>query len=76
MKPTTSPPFPRASKLNRRGDAFSAAVAWAWLNNFPLRKTCLVGNAAAAIAAEAEETVSGILSAEAVEGRIMTEERK
>ncbi|NLF27117.1 MAG: hypothetical protein GX592_04395, partial [Clostridiales bacterium] len=65
----------RVRNATGAGDAFAAAVAWAWLNDFPLRRACLVGNAAAAIAAESEETVSTLLSAEAVERRIM-EERK
>jgi pseudouridine kinase len=66
----------RVKNLTGAGDAFAAAVAWAWLNGFPLRRACLVGNAAAAIAAEAEETVSNLLSAEAVERRIITEEQQ
>ena len=44
------------------GDAFKAAIAWAFLRAMPLRETALCGLAAAAIAMESPETVSPAMS--------------
>ena len=52
------------------GDAFTAALAWARLQNLPLAETALAGMAAATIAMESMETVSPEMSPERLERRM------
>ena len=52
------------------GDAFTAAIAWGWMRGMGLKESCLIGSAAAAIAAEAEETVNHALCEGALQKRI------
>ena len=49
---------PRLKNATGAGDAFTAAIVWSWMRGIGLRESCLAGSAAAAIAAEAEETVN------------------
>ena len=44
------------------GDAFMAAVAWAYLQGTDLRRTALAGLAAGAIAMEGSETINPAMS--------------
>ena len=62
---------PRLKNATGAGDAFTAAIVWAWLRGFGLEKSCLAGSAAAAIAAEAEETVNPALNEQALQQRIL-----
>ena len=52
------------------GDAFMAALVWAYLEGMDLKHTALAGLAAASIAMESPETINPNLSAEAVQSRI------
>ncbi len=52
------------------GDAFMAALAWAYLEGTDLAKTAKAAAAAAAIAVEGSETINPILSAETVRKRM------
>ena len=52
------------------GDAFMAALVWAYLEGMDLKDTALSGLAAASIAMESSETINPNLSAEAVQSRI------
>lgn len=52
------------------GDAFMAALVWAYLEGTDLEHTAQYAQAAAAIAVEGEETINPALSAEAVMARI------
>ena len=52
------------------GDAFMAALGWAYLEGMDLRETALAGLAAGAIAMESEETISPAMSATAVNNRM------
>ena len=52
----------RVRNATGAGDAFTAALAWSTVKGLPLRATALAGLAAAGIAAEAMETVSGEMS--------------
>ena len=58
------------------GDAFMAATAWAWMNGKALAETCRVAAAAAAIAVEAEETISPEMSADAVKARLAADDKE
>ena len=51
------------------GDAFMAALAWAYLEGTDLEHTALLSSAAAAIAIEGTETINPELSAQAVKAR-------
>ena len=53
------------------GDAFMAALVWAWLEDQDLQQTALSGLAAAAIAMESEATINPAMSATAVRSRIL-----
>ena len=52
------------------GDAFMAALVWAYLEGTGLEETARFAQAAAAIAIEGEETINPALSAEAVRARV------
>lgn len=51
------------------GDAFMAAIAWAYMQGTDLRHTAMAGLAASAIAMEGAETINPMLSAEALKKR-------
>ena len=53
------------------GDAFMAALAWAWMEGQNLEQTALSGLAAASIAMESNETINPAMSATAVRSRIL-----
>ena len=52
------------------GDAFMAALVWAWLEEMDLEQTALAGLAAASIAMESSETINPAMSATAVRSRL------
>ena len=52
------------------GDAFMAALVWAYLEGMDLKDTALSGLAAASVAMESPETINPNLSAESVQSRI------
>ena len=54
------------------GDAFMAALVWAWLEGLDLEQTALAGLAAGAIAMESFETINPALSATALKARMNT----
>lgn len=56
------------------GDAFAAALAWAFLEGKDLAYSARAANAAAAIAVEGEKTINPALSAEAVQARMTEQE--
>ena len=51
------------------GDAFMAAIAWAYLRGTDLRDTAMAGLAASAIAMEGSETIKPALSVQALTTR-------
>ena len=53
------------------GDAFMAALVWAYLEGMDLRSTALAGLAAGAIAMESGETINPALSAPALQKRMI-----
>lgn len=52
------------------GDAFMAAIGWAYLEGMDLKETALAGLAAGAIAMESEETINPAMSATALRTRM------
>ena len=52
------------------GDAFMAAIVWAYLEGMDLRHTALAGLAAGSIAMESAETINPAMSASAVQSRM------
>ncbi len=54
------------------GDAFMAALVWAYLEGMDLKETAQAASAAAAIATESEETINPALSETALRERIQT----
>lgn len=52
------------------GDAFMAAIAWAYLEGMDLKETALAGLAAGAIAMESAETINPAMSATALKNRM------
>ena len=52
------------------GDAFMAALVWAYLEGMDLKSTALAGLAAGAIAMESGETINPALSAPALQKRM------
>ena len=54
------------------GDAFMAALVWAYLEGTDLRDTALAGLAAGAIAMESQETINPNMSATAIRSRMNT----
>ena len=52
------------------GDAFMAAIAWAYLEGTDLKNTALCGLAASTIAMESADTINSNLSAAAVRQRL------
>ena len=52
------------------GDAFMAALAWAWMTGDDFHLSCRKASAAAALAVESEETINTALSPEAVYRRM------
>ena len=53
------------------GDAFMAAIAWAYLRGTDLADTARAGLAASSIAMESRETINPAMSEEALESRLM-----
>ena len=53
------------------GDAFMAAIAWAYLRGTDLADTALAGLASSSIAMESKETINPAMSEEALESRLM-----
>ena len=65
------PPTPmHLVSTNGAGDAFTAALGWAYLNGMELEQTCRAASAAAAVAAESASTINPLLSASAVTARM------
>ena len=56
------------------GDAFMAALAWAYLEGTDLGEAAAAASAAASIAVEGAETINPVLSVEAVRQRCRREE--
>ena len=54
---------------NGAGDAFMAALGWAYMNDLSLEDTCRIASAAAAIALESASTINPALSPSAVVAR-------
>ena len=52
------------------GDAFMAALGWAYLEGMDLRQTAMAGLAAGAIAMESSETINPAMSATAIRSRM------
>ena len=52
------------------GDAFMAALVWAYLEGMDLKDTALSGLAAASVAMESPETISPAMSAETIKARV------
>ena len=52
------------------GDAFMAALVWAYLEGMDLKDTALSGLAAAAVAMESPETINPNMSAETIKARV------
>ena len=52
------------------GDAFMAALVWAYLEGMDLKDTALSGLAAASIAMESAETINPAMSAETIKARV------
>ena len=52
------------------GDAFTAALVWAWLEDFGLRESACAGIAAASIAMESRETVNPAMCAAGLQNRM------
>ena len=52
------------------GDAFMAAIGWAYLEGMDLKTTALAGLAAGSIAMESEETINPAMSAAAIQNRM------
>ena len=53
------------------GDAFMAALVWAYLQDMTLEETALAGLAAASIAMESQETINPAMSATALKQRML-----
>ncbi len=56
------------------GDAFMAALVWAWQEDLDLKQTALAGLAAAAIAMEGTDTINPAMSATALRTRMNAQE--
>ena len=54
------------------GDAFTAALVWAWMEGFSLEETAKAGSAAGSIAMESAETINPQMSAEKLRRRMET----
>ena len=52
------------------GDAFMAAIAWAYLEGTDLENTARAGLAASAIAMESQETINSAMSVETLRKRL------
>lgn len=55
------------------GDAFMAAITWAYLEGTNLSDTCAIASAAAAIAVEGAETINPMMSVEALKEKMIQE---
>lgn len=62
-------PLDSIANATGAGDAFMAALAWAYLEGTALEDTARLAQAAAAIAVEGEETINPDLNAQAVKAR-------
>lgn len=58
------------------GDAFMAALVWAWLEELSLADAALAGAAAGAITMESPATIHPTMSAQALKNRMLTKEVK
>ena len=58
------------------GDAFMAAIGWAYLEGMNLKETALAGLAAGSIAMESAETINPAMSATAIKNRINNNQNK
>lgn len=65
----------RVQNATGSGDAFSAALVWAWLRGSDLRGSALAGIAAAAIACESRSTINPAISEEMLSARMEDAER-
>lgn len=66
----------RMKNATGAGDAFTAALAWAWLEGMDLAQSARAACAAAAVAVEGEETINHALSAGAIEKKLQEQERE
>ena len=55
------------------GDAFMAAITWAYLEGTNLADACAIASAAAAIAVEGNETINPLMSVEAIKEKMIEE---
>ena len=52
------------------GDAFMAALVWAWMQDMDLKDSAMAGLAAASIAMESRDTINPAMSATALKLRM------
>ena len=65
-----NPPLQKRENASGCGDAFMAALAWAFLQGADLRRSALCGLSAAAVAMESAETVNPGMSAGLIQSRM------
>ena len=58
------------------GDAFMAAITWAYLEGTNLSDTCAIASAAAAIAVEGAETINPMMSVQSTQRKNDTRIKK
>ena len=65
-----NPPLRKRENASGCGDAFMAALAWAFLQGADLRRSALCGLSAAAVAMESAETVNPGMSAGMIQSKM------